>query len=105
MEHVKNEAPLKLGERPQELDEKQWTATVLADEMTRSVQVSDETFAKVREAWGERETVELVATVACYNCVSRFLVALDGELFCFLLPCPSATPDGVAFCELQSVIY
>jgi hypothetical protein len=26
---------------------------------------------------GDREVVELTATVAAYNCVSRFLVALD----------------------------
>ncbi|KAF3349029.1 Metacaspase-1 [Verticillium dahliae VDG2] len=57
--------------------EGQWAALLLADEMTRNVQVSDETFAKVKGLFGEREVVELVATVACYNCVSRFLVALD----------------------------
>ncbi|KAG7146581.1 hypothetical protein HYQ46_013311 [Verticillium longisporum] len=59
--------------------EGQWAALLLADEMTRDVQVSDETFAKVKGLFGEREVVELVATVACYNCVSRFLVALDGS--------------------------
>ncbi|KAH6686127.1 hypothetical protein EV126DRAFT_434086, partial [Verticillium dahliae] len=47
--------------------EGQWAALLLADEMTRNVQVSDETFAKVKGLFG-----------ACYNCVSRFLVALDG---------------------------
>lgn len=49
----------------------------LADEMTRNVEVADETFAVVRGLFAEREVVEIVATVACYNCVSRFLVALD----------------------------
>ncbi|KAM0333101.1 hypothetical protein ACHAQA_001759 [Verticillium albo-atrum] len=57
--------------------EGQWAVLLLADEMTRRVQVSDETFAKVKALFGEREVVEFVATVACYNCVSRFLVALD----------------------------
>jgi hypothetical protein len=32
---------------------------------------------KVREVYGVKETVELVATVAAYNMVSRFLVALN----------------------------
>ncbi|KAF3760522.1 hypothetical protein M406DRAFT_267626 [Cryphonectria parasitica EP155] len=59
------------------LDEGQWAAVVLADEMTRNVEVGEETFAAVRRAWGERGTVEIVAVVSCYNCVSRFLVALD----------------------------
>lgn len=43
--------------------EGQWAALLLADEMTRNVQVSDETFAKVKGLFGEREVVELVATV------------------------------------------
>lgn len=62
--------------------EAQWASVVLADEMTRNVEVADETFAKVKALFGERGTIELVATVSCYNCVSRFLVALDGELIC-----------------------
>jgi len=59
------------------LSERQWAVLVLADEMTRNVQVRDETFGKVRSLFEEREVVELVATISCYNCVSRFLVALD----------------------------
>ena len=58
--------------------EEQWAALCLADEMTRNVKVRDETFERVRKSFGEREVVELVATVAAYNCVSRFLVTLDG---------------------------
>lgn len=67
------------GEAGSGLTEKQWAVVVLADEMTRNVEVADETFAKVKEIFGERGTVEVVATVAAYNCVSRFLVALDGK--------------------------
>ncbi|KAH6655454.1 AhpD-like protein [Truncatella angustata] len=59
------------------LGDREWAALRLADEMTRHVSVRDETFAEVREHFDEREVVELVATVSCYNCVSRFLVALD----------------------------
>lgn len=71
------------------LSEKQWAVVVLADEMTRNVEVADETFARVKDIFGERGTVEVVATVACYNCVSRFLVALDGESFWVLFLFPS----------------
>ena len=46
--------------------------------MTVGVQVSDEIFAGLRGFFPEeREVVEITATVAAYNCVSRFLVALD----------------------------
>jgi 4-carboxymuconolactone decarboxylase len=47
------------------------------DAMTRDVRVPDELFATVLAELGERGTVELTATVASYNMVSRFLVALD----------------------------
>lgn len=62
------------------LSEKQWAVLCIADEMTRNVEVSEGTFAVVKGLFEEREVVEIVSTVACYNCVSRFLVALDGEL-------------------------
>ncbi|KAK6064716.1 hypothetical protein SCUP515_11598 [Seiridium cupressi] len=61
------------------LGEREWSVLKLTDEMTRNVSVSDATFAEVKKHFNEREVVELVATVSCYNCVSRFLVALDGE--------------------------
>jgi alkylhydroperoxidase family enzyme len=44
--------------------------------MTRSVQVPDEVFAAVARHFDARQTVELTATVAGYNLVSRFLEAL-----------------------------
>jgi len=46
------------------------------DAMTRDVEVPDAVYAGVRAALGDRELVELTATVAAYNLVSRFLVAL-----------------------------
>jgi alkylhydroperoxidase family enzyme len=55
--------------------ERERAALGLVIEMTRSVQVADETFEKVRAHLDERQTVELVAVVAAYNMVSRFLVA------------------------------
>lgn len=47
------------------------------DTMTRAVKVPDDLFASVLAELGERGTVELTATVASYNMVSRFLVALE----------------------------
>jgi alkylhydroperoxidase family enzyme len=52
----------------------------LAVEMTRNVNVSTATMAAVRAALGnDRQVVEIVAVVATYNMVSRFLVALGVE--------------------------
>lgn len=47
-----------------------------ADSMTRSIHVPDDVFAQVHEHFAERHVVELTATIAAYNCVSRFLEAL-----------------------------
>ena len=54
-------------------------ALQLTIEMTRQVRVADETITAVRSALGETATVELVAVIAAYNMVSRFLVALGVE--------------------------
>jgi alkylhydroperoxidase family enzyme len=65
------------------LSERQWVVLKYADAMTRDVEVSEELFGELRSlgGLGEKEIVELTATVATYNCVSRFLVALDvGEM-------------------------
>jgi AhpD family alkylhydroperoxidase len=48
----------------------------LADAMTREVQVDDALFEPLRSHFDARSLVELVATVAAYNMVSRFLEAL-----------------------------
>ncbi|KAK4121062.1 hypothetical protein N657DRAFT_648439 [Parathielavia appendiculata] len=77
---VRREGGLVLGEErapPAGLTEEQWAVVCYTDEMTRNVQVRDGTFARLRELFTEREMVEITATIACYNCVSRFLVALD----------------------------
>ena len=49
----------------------------LTDTMTRKVQVPDEEFEPLRQHFDSRGLVELVATVAAYNMVSRFLEALN----------------------------
>jgi alkylhydroperoxidase family enzyme len=51
----------------------------LTIEMTRQVAVGDGTFDAIHAALGDRGTVELVAVIATYNMVSRFLVALGVE--------------------------
>lgn len=47
------------------------------DAMTREVQVPDALFDQVREAFDPTVRVELTATIAAYNMVSRLLAALD----------------------------
>lgn len=47
------------------------------DSMTREVQVPDAVFDAVRPFFEPRQLVELTATVATYNMVSRFLEALQ----------------------------
>jgi len=49
----------------------------LADAMTRDVTVGDELMERVRARFDARGVVEVVTTVAAYNMVSRFLVALN----------------------------
>ena len=52
----------------------------LTIEMTRGVEVSDQTMAAVRSALpNDQQAVELVGVIAAYNMVSRFLVALKIE--------------------------
>ncbi|KAJ5096463.1 hypothetical protein NUU61_005819 [Penicillium alfredii] len=48
------------------------------DQMTRSIKVQDEVFSQLQAVgFNDREIVELTTGIAGYNCVSRFLVALD----------------------------
>ncbi len=47
------------------------------DAMTTSIRVPQALFAALRAHFGAREMVELTATVAAYNMVSRFLEALE----------------------------
>lgn len=46
------------------------------DVMTRDIHVSDALFARIRQTFDETTIVELTATIAAYNMVSRFLEAL-----------------------------
>ena len=63
------------------LSKKQLAVVEYTDAMTKEVKVPDAVFEKLRSLFSEREVVEITATVGAYNCVSRFLVALDvGEM-------------------------
>jgi alkylhydroperoxidase family enzyme len=57
-------------------DEAERATLQLTVEMTRYVEVGNATLERVRKLFGERQLVEMVGTIATYNMVSRFLVAL-----------------------------
>jgi len=59
------------------LSDKQWAVVKYTDAMTRDVVVKDEVFEELKKHFSSQEVVEITGTVAAYNCVSRFLVALD----------------------------
>jgi 4-carboxymuconolactone decarboxylase len=49
----------------------------LADQMTRDIRVDNAVFERLRPHFDDKAMVELVATVAAYNMVTRFLEALE----------------------------
>ena len=49
----------------------------ITDHMTRDVAVPEELMSELTHQYGAGEVVEIIATVAAYNMVSRFLVALN----------------------------
>ncbi|MCD7987398.1 MAG: carboxymuconolactone decarboxylase family protein [Klebsiella quasipneumoniae] len=58
-------------------DDQEWMLITLTDQSTINVNVDAAVIASLKNLFGETKTVEAVATVAAYNMVSRFLVALD----------------------------
>lgn len=63
------------------LDEKHRAVLEVTDAMTVGVVVPQGKFDALKRLFSEREIVEITTTVAAYNCVSRFLVAMDvGEM-------------------------
>ncbi|MEZ5660963.1 MAG: carboxymuconolactone decarboxylase family protein [Burkholderiaceae bacterium] len=58
-------------------DELERAAIRLSVELTRDVRISDQAFDTCRRELGEQRLVELVAVVAAYNMVSRFLMAFE----------------------------
>ena len=63
------------------LDNSHTAVLEYTDAMTIGCVVPRIVFDRVENVFSEREVTELTATIAAYNCVSRFLVALDvGEM-------------------------
>jgi AhpD family alkylhydroperoxidase len=58
-------------------DERDRAVLEYCDTMTTKIEVPEATFQGVRGLFDDRELVELTATIAGYNLVSRFLVALQ----------------------------
>jgi alkylhydroperoxidase family enzyme len=60
-------------------DDRERTVLAYTDTMTRGIRVPDAIFAEVRRHFDDQDVVELTATIAGYNLVSRFLVAMQIE--------------------------
>jgi alkylhydroperoxidase family enzyme len=70
-----------LWEQSSLLDASEQAALALAQAMTQSVQIPEPLMERVRSLLpSDQQLVELVAVVAAYNMVSRFLVALGVDL-------------------------
>lgn len=65
---IESDAPFSRAER---------VALQLTDTMTRDIEVPDTLFAQVQVCFDAQAQIDLVATIAAYNMVSRFLVALQ----------------------------
>ncbi len=60
-------------------DEAERATLALACEMTRDVTVTEDTMKRVRAVLPDEQVVELAGTIAGYNMVSRFVVAMGIE--------------------------
>lgn len=58
-------------------DEKERAVLAYTDSMTREIHVPDKTFGEIKRLYSNEQIVEITATVAAYNMVSRFLEALQ----------------------------
>ena len=65
------------GETPTGLGTLESLVAQYAARMTLDVKVPADLFAQLSDRLGTTELVELTATIAAYNMVARFLVALD----------------------------
>ena len=75
------------------LSDLQRRCMVYTDWMTRNIRVPQAVFDALHEGLSDANVVEVTTTVACYNMVSRFLVALDvGDMAD--VPVPEADQRG-----------
>jgi len=72
-------AALRQAREPLGVDDLDRAVLELTDAMTREIEVPDALYRRLAERFGAKEMVELIATIAAYNMVSRFLVALRIE--------------------------
>lgn len=68
---------IKLGEIDQRFTATERLHLQLTDEMTQNLRVKDALMDALNAQYTPKEVVEIVATIATYNMVSRFLVALN----------------------------
>ncbi len=68
---------MRAGRTPADFTPAERAVLECTDAMTRDIQVPDAVFAAVRAHFPDREAMELCATIAAYNLVSRFLVAIQ----------------------------
>ncbi|GAB7196352.1 carboxymuconolactone decarboxylase family protein [Dickeya oryzae] len=67
---------LRLSSAPHVFNDTETLLIHLTDQSTQTVMIEESVIETLKSLLGEKETVEAVATVAAYNMVSRFLVAL-----------------------------
>ena len=72
---------VRVGSSSPLFDAKDRAVLAYTEAMTREIRVPDAVFRQVKDLFPQREVVELTATVAGYNLVSRFLeaMAIDHE--------------------------
>jgi alkylhydroperoxidase family enzyme len=58
-------------------DSRERAVLAYTDDMTKEIHVPEEIFCALREHFNDQQLVELTATIAAYNLVSRFLEALQ----------------------------
>ena len=59
------------------LTEDEINVLAFTEQSTKNIRVDDDLFGKIKSRFTDQEVLELTITVASYNMVSRFLVALD----------------------------
>lgn len=77
MNGIMKERSLLRSEKPDGLNEKQWAVCVVADEMTRNVEVKDEIFEWLKSLASDQEVAEVVATVSVFSQRNPFLRETD----------------------------
>ncbi|MEX0407434.1 carboxymuconolactone decarboxylase family protein [Aquibium sp. LZ166] len=68
---------LSRGGTPDGMPEREKAVLAYTDAMTRDITVPEQTYRAMAAHFDERQILELTATIAAYNMVSRLLVALE----------------------------